>query len=55
MEKITTPAGTFDTMRVEFSVDGWQPITLWRARDIPFPVMVARGGRKGEALAEIRQ
>ena len=55
MEKITTPAGTFDTMRIEFNVVGWPRTTLWRARDIPFHVMVAIDGRTREVLADIRQ
>ena len=55
METITTPAGTFDTMRVEFRVFGWPRYTLWRARDIPITVKRARDGREREVLAEIRK
>ena len=55
METITTPAGTFDTMRIEFVVSGWRPITIWRARDIPVHVMLAIDGRTRFVLAEIRK
>ena len=55
METITTPAGTFETMRVEFRVSGWRQITLWRARDIPINVKWAIDGREREVLAEIRK
>ncbi len=55
METITTPAGTFDTMRIELWVDGWKPLTFWRARDIPIHVKLAVDGREREVLAEIRK
>ena len=55
METITTPAGTLETMRVEFRVSGWPKVTLWRARDIPITVKFAIDGREREVLAEIRK
>ena len=55
METITTPAGTFETMRIEIRIDGWDPITIWRARDIPLHVKFARDGREREVLAKIRK
>ena len=38
LETITTPAGTFEAMRIKVSVSGWRPIRIWWARDVSRPV-----------------